>query len=46
MQRDRQELEMMTMGDQQTSGILETDVYGRNILQASIIWSVGLDLLL
>ncbi|KAF5688738.1 hypothetical protein FDENT_4681 [Fusarium denticulatum] len=34
------------MGDQQTSDILETDVYGQNILHASITWPAGLDLLL
>ncbi|EWY83288.1 hypothetical protein FOYG_13126 [Fusarium oxysporum NRRL 32931] len=46
MQRDRQKLEAITMGDQPPPGILETDVYGRNILHASITWPEGLDLLL
>ncbi|KAK2125216.1 hypothetical protein NOF04DRAFT_1417766 [Fusarium oxysporum II5] len=46
MQQDRKSLEAITIGDQLPPGILETDMYGRNILHASITWSEGLGLLL
>ncbi|RKL43986.1 hypothetical protein BFJ70_g4298 [Fusarium oxysporum] len=36
MQQDRQKLEAIPMGDQFTEGILEIDIYERNILHASI----------
>ncbi|KAJ4113667.1 hypothetical protein NW765_011273 [Fusarium oxysporum] len=46
MQQDRQKLEAIPMGDQFTEGILEIDIYERNILHASITWPEGLSLLL
>ncbi|KAJ9416602.1 hypothetical protein QL093DRAFT_2593264, partial [Fusarium oxysporum] len=46
MQRDRQKIEAITMSGQIPPGILETDMYGRNILQACISWPEGLRLLL
>ncbi|CVL11605.1 uncharacterized protein FPRN_13968 [Fusarium proliferatum] len=46
MQQDRQKLEAVPMDDQLPQGILETDMYGRNILHASITWPEGLGLLL
>ncbi|EGU78924.1 hypothetical protein FOXB_10582 [Fusarium oxysporum f. sp. conglutinans Fo5176] len=46
MQQDRQKLESIIMGDQLPAGILEKDIYGHNILHASITWPEGLSLLL
>ncbi|KAH7196042.1 hypothetical protein DER44DRAFT_673560 [Fusarium oxysporum] len=46
MQQDRPKLESIMMGDQLPAGILERDIYGRNILHASITWPEGLSLLL
>ncbi|TVY67625.1 hypothetical protein Focb16_v002264 [Fusarium oxysporum f. sp. cubense] len=46
MQRDGQKLAALTMNNQLPTGMLETDVYGRNILHASIVWPEGLGLLL
>ncbi|KAH7219842.1 hypothetical protein BKA60DRAFT_596172 [Fusarium oxysporum] len=46
MQQDRQKLEAIPMGDQFPEGILEIDIYERNILHASITWPEGLSLLL
>ncbi|KAH7153870.1 hypothetical protein DER46DRAFT_687415 [Fusarium sp. MPI-SDFR-AT-0072] len=46
MQRDWKTLEALTMGDQLPPGMLETDMYGRNIFHASITLPEGLDILL
>ncbi|KAF5243552.1 hypothetical protein FANTH_8131 [Fusarium anthophilum] len=45
-QQDRQKLESIMMGNQLPGSILEEDIYGRNILHASITWPEGLSLLL
>ncbi|KAF5620234.1 hypothetical protein F52700_11554 [Fusarium sp. NRRL 52700] len=46
MQRDLNMLEALIKGDQLPPGILETDMYGRNIFHASITWPEGLGTLL
>ncbi|VTT83406.1 unnamed protein product [Fusarium fujikuroi] len=46
MQKDKKKLEAVPMDGQLPRGILETDMYGRNILHASLTWPEGLALLL